>query len=178
MHRPACRLPRRAWRPASPRRLCSTARQPLKRTSRAWRHSCAWYRAGSLARCLPVRNRLHRQLPCRRHPPLPHPRHRHACTPLCRLIGQAAHALQEYGQAELAYRRALDVRADCLPAWVGLARLFAATGNTAGAVEANERAVGAAPSAHIACFCTRACCAAAVHVHRHAQSANRVALPA
>ena len=83
--------------------------------------------------------------------------------PLCRLIGQAAHALQEYGQAELAYRRALDVRADCLPAWVGLARLFAATGNTAGAVEANERAVGAAPLQHsllllllLHCSCTAA----------------------
>ena len=63
------------------------------------------------------------------------------------MIGQAAHALQEYEQAELAYRRALDVRADCLPAWVGLARLFAATGNTTGAVEANERAVGVSAAA-------------------------------
>lgn len=61
----------------------------------------------------------------------------------CRLIGRAAQELGEYGQAELAYRKALEVRGDSLAAWAGLARLSAATGNTAGAVEANEKAVRA-----------------------------------
>ena len=59
-----------------------------------------------------------------------------------RLIGRAAHELGEFGQAELAFRRALGVAADCLPAWAGLARLAAATGNNAAAIEANEKTVG------------------------------------
>lgn len=59
----------------------------------------------------------------------------------CRLIARAAQELGEYGQAELAYRKVLDIRGDSPAGWAGLARLYAATGNTAGAVEANEKAV-------------------------------------
>lgn len=66
--------------------------------------------------------------------------------PLRSLIGRAAHAIQEYGQAELAYRKALEVAPDSLPAWTGLARLYAATANSTGAVEANEKVVGGAGS--------------------------------
>ena len=62
--------------------------------------------------------------------------------PLRSLIGRAAHAIQEYGQAELAYRKALEVAPDSLPAWTGLARLYAATANRRGAVVANENVVG------------------------------------
>lgn len=62
------------------------------------------------------------------------------CWP-CRLVGRAAHELGEFSQAELAFRRALGVTPDGLPAWAGLARLAAATGNTAAAIEANEKAV-------------------------------------
>lgn len=62
--------------------------------------------------------------------------------PLCSLVGRAAHAIQEYKQAELAYRKALEVEPDSLPAWTGLARLYATTVNSTGAVEANEKVVG------------------------------------
>lgn len=58
------------------------------------------------------------------------------------MIGRAAHAIQEYGQAELAYRKALEVAPDSSSAWAGLARLYAATANSTGAVEANEKVVG------------------------------------
>lgn len=61
------------------------------------------------------------------------------------LIGRAAHAIQEYGQAELAYRKALEVAPDSLPAWTGLARLYAATANSTGAVEANEKVLSLLP---------------------------------
>ena len=65
---------------------------------------------------------------------------RHALLP-CRLVGRAAYELGEFSQAELAFRRALGVAPDCLPAWTGLARLAAATGNTTAAIEANEKVV-------------------------------------
>ena len=57
------------------------------------------------------------------------------------LIGRAACGLKEFEQAELAYRRALEIKPDFLAAWEGLADLFAASGNTGGQVEANERLV-------------------------------------
>ncbi|KAL4853629.1 Tetratricopeptide repeat protein SKI3 [Chlorella vulgaris] len=61
------------------------------------------------------------------------------------LIGRAAHELGEWQQAELAYRKALDVQSSNLPAWAGLARLFAASGNIFGAVEANEKVLSLLP---------------------------------
>lgn len=73
-------------------------------------------------------------------PPLP-PRHSRHSWLTRRLIGRAAHELGEWQQAELAYRKALDVQPNCVAAWTGLARLFAASGNAVGAVEANEKVV-------------------------------------
>ncbi|EFN59234.1 hypothetical protein CHLNCDRAFT_138218 [Chlorella variabilis] len=61
------------------------------------------------------------------------------------LIGRAAHELGEWQQAELAYRKALDVQPNCVAAWTGLARLFAASGNAVGAVEANEKVLSLLP---------------------------------
>lgn len=56
-------------------------------------------------------------------------------------MGEAASHLGEQQQAEVAYRRAVAAAADRLPAWQGLAELFAATGDLPGAVEANQRLV-------------------------------------
>jgi tetratricopeptide (TPR) repeat protein len=60
------------------------------------------------------------------------------------LIGKAALGLEEFEQAELAYRRALESKPDLLSAWEGLALVHAAAGNTVGEVEANERLVSGA----------------------------------
>jgi superkiller protein 3 len=57
------------------------------------------------------------------------------------LIGEAAFHLKEYEQSELAYRRALETKPGLLDAWQGLAEVFAASGNIAGEIEANERLV-------------------------------------
>lgn len=54
------------------------------------------------------------------------------------LIGKAAYYLKEYAQSELAYRRALEAKPGSLEAWQGLAEVFAASGNIAGEIEANE----------------------------------------
>ncbi len=58
------------------------------------------------------------------------------------LIGRAAYHLKEYEQAELAYRRAMEAKPGLLQAWEGLAQVFAASGNIAGEIEANEHLVG------------------------------------
>lgn len=64
------------------------------------------------------------------------------CTPGCSLlIGQAAIKISEFSQAELAYRKAIELELAGLAAWRGLAELFGATGNYAGIVEANEKLV-------------------------------------
>ena len=49
--------------------------------------------------------------------------------------------LQEYLQADAAYRRAIELRRDDLPAWKGLSELHANTGDTEKSVEATERLV-------------------------------------
>lgn len=57
------------------------------------------------------------------------------------LIGQSALGLEEYDQAELAFRRSLESQPNLFPAWEGLAKVYAFTGNFQGEVEANERLV-------------------------------------
>jgi tetratricopeptide (TPR) repeat protein len=55
---------------------------------------------------------------------------------VCRLIGKSAYHLGEHDQADLAYRKALEVNSDAAPAWKGLAELHTATGNSEKAAEA------------------------------------------
>lgn len=61
------------------------------------------------------------------------------------LIGEAALRINEPGQAELAYRKALEVQPDSVPAWQGLAALAAASGDYSMALESNEKLLDSLP---------------------------------